>query len=473
MTESSGGSRKGSETAQLHDNTVSPRDDRRDRGRILHEAVPHELLAKFTLEKDRPDPVQMIEDANVGRRSELIPIRYGRMLVSPFTFYRGTAGIFAYDVANSFVTKVKAQTCGDAHLLNFGAFATPERNIVFDINDFDETLPAPWEWDVKRLATSFVLAGRDNDVKPKHAQAAAEAVARSYRLKMAEYSKMSILDIWYDRFDWSNVAEKTSDPKLQKRIKDRTEKAIKRTIQSYYFPKMAEEHEGDYRIKDTPPAIYHLKGAEADYFREQTLKAFEAYKSTLQDDRRRLFDRYKMVDVAIKVVGIGSVGTTCAVALMLAPDTEPLMLQFKEARASVLEAYAGRSEFENHGQRVVAGQRIIQSASDIFLGWTKFDDGKHFYIRQLRDTKVKLEPDFWDGPRLAEIAEVMGAVLARAHARSGDAAVLSGYLGEETSFEEAIGVFAQAYADQAEKDYEVFSEAVRKGRIEAAEDCGY
>ena len=180
-----------------------------------------------------------------------------------------------------------------------------------------------------------------------------------------------------------------------------------------------------------------------------------------------------MVDVAIKVVGIGSVGTTCAVALMLAPDTEPLLLQFKEARSSVLEAYAGRSEFENHGQRVVAGQRIIQSASDIFLGWTKFDDGKHFYIRQLRDTKVKLEPDFWDGPRLSEIAEVMGAVLARAHARSGDAAVISGYLGEETTFDEAIGLFAQAYADQAEKDYEVFSDAVRKGRIEAAEDCGY
>lgn len=472
-TNSSQSEKKQIDTARLHDNTVSPRDDRRDRGKILHEAVPHELLARFKPESNRPDPIELIEQSNVGRRPKLIPIRYGRMLVSPFTFYRGTAALFASDIGESFVTKVKVQTCGDAHLLNFGAFATPERNIVFDLNDFDETLPAPWEWDVKRLAASFVLAGRNNDVKPKHCQQAAEAVARGYRLKMLEYSKMSILDIWYDRFDWSAVAQNTSDPRLQKRIKDKTEKAIKRTIQSYYFPKMTEVHDGDYRIKDTPPAVYHLKGSEADTFREQTLKAFELYKQSLQDDRQRLFDRYKMVDVAIKVVGIGSVGTTCAVALMLAPDAEPLMLQLKEARASVLEAYAGHSEFKNHGQRVVAGQRIIQSASDIFLGWTEFDDGKHYYVRQLRDTKVKLEPDLWDGPRLVESAEVMGAVLARSHARSGDAAVLSGYLGEETTFEEAIGLFSVAYADQAEKDYELFLDAVRKGRMSAAEDCGY
>jgi len=469
----SGKSSKQIDTARLHDNTVSPRDDRRDRGRILHEAVPHELLAQFKPAKDRPDPVAMIQQSNQGRRPELIPIRYGRMLVSPFTFYRGTAALFASDVANSFVTKVKVQTCGDAHLLNFGAFATPERNIVFDLNDFDETLPAPWEWDVKRLAASFVLAGRNNGVKPRHAEEAAEAVARGYRLKMMEYSKMSILDIWYDRFDWSAVTQNTSDPHLQKRIRDRTEKAIKRTIQSYYFPKMAEERDGSYHIKDTPPAVYHLKGPEADTFREHTLKAFELYKQSLQDDRQRLFDRYKMADVAIKVVGIGSVGTTCAVALMLAPDAEPLMLQLKEARPSVLEAYAGHSEFKNHGQRVVAGQRIIQSCSDIFLGWTEFEDGKHYYIRQLRDTKVKLEPDLWDGPRLVESAAVMGAVLARAHARSGDAAVLSGYMGEETTFDEAIGKFSVLYADQAEKDYEIFSDAVRTGRIEAAEDCGY
>ncbi len=471
-TESGKGSKQ-IDTARLHDNTVSPRDDRRDRGKILHEAVPHELLAQFKPAKDRPDPVGLIQESNVGRRPELIPIRYGRMLVSPFTFYRGTAALFARDVGESFVTKVRVQTCGDAHLLNFGAFATPERNIVFDLNDFDETIPGPWEWDVKRLAASFVLAGRNNGVKPRHAEQAAEAVARGYRLKMLEYSKMSILDIWYDRFDWSAVTQNTSDPHLQKRIRDKTEKAIKRTIKSYYFPKMVEERDGGYHIKDSPPAVYHLKGAEADTFREQTLKAFELYKQSLQDDRQRLFDRYKLADVAIKVVGIGSVGTTCAVALMLAPDAEPLMLQLKEARHSVLEPYAGHSEFENHGQRVVAGQRIIQSASDIFLGWTKFDDGKHYYIRQLRDTKVKLEPDLWDGPRLVESAEVMGAVLARAHARSGDAAVLSGYMGEETTFDEAIGRFSVLYADQAEKDYEIFSDAVRTGRIDAAEDCGY
>ncbi len=473
MEPESGKSSKQIDTARLHDNTVSPRDDRRDRGKILHEAVPHELLGQFKAAKDRPDIISLIQESNVGRRTELIPIRYGRMLVSPFTFYRGTAALFAKDVGESFVTKVRVQTCGDAHLLNFGAFATPERNIVFDLNDFDETIPGPWEWDVKRLAASFVLAGRNNGVKPRHAEQAAEAVARGYRLKMIEYSRMSILDIWYDRFDWSAVTQNTSDPHLQKRIRDKTDKAIKRTIQSYYFPKMVEERDGGYHIKDSPPAVYHLKGAEADNFREQTLKAFELYKQSLQDDRQRLFDRYKMADVAIKVVGIGSVGTTCAVALMLAPDAEPLMLQLKEARHSVLEAYAGHSEFQNHGQRVVAGQRIIQSASDIFLGWTKFDDGKHYYIRQLRDTKVKLEPDLWDGPRLVESAEVMGAVLARAHARSGDAAVLSGYMGEETTFDEAIGRFSVLYADQAEQDYEVFSDAVRTGRMDAAENCGY
>ena len=456
-----------STTASLHDNTVSPRDDRRDRGKILHEAIPHASHSKWVKPEGRPSPVDIIEKTHEGRIAELAPLRWGRMLISPFTFYRGTAAIMAYDLATTPATGVRVQACGDCHMLNFGAFATPERNIIFDLNDFDETLPAPWEWDLKRLAVSFVLGVRDNGLKDKYAQGAAEAVAKAYRKKMAEYSKKSILDIWYDRIDWEAVIQKTSDPELQKKIKAKTEKSMKRTIQGHYFPKMSELHDGRYIFKDNPPALYHLKGEESEKFREDTLAAFQQYRSSLQDDKQRLFDRYKLSDVAIKVVGVGSVGTCCAVALMLAPDTEPLILQLKEAKASVLEPYAGKSEFENHGQRVVAGQRIIQSASDIFLGWTKFSDGRHFYLRQLRDGKIKLEPELWDGPRMQEIAEVMGIVLARAHARSGDAAVISGYLSDESTFDEAIGSFAMAYADQNEQDHAALVAAVKAGEIEA------
>ncbi|MBU6452268.1 MAG: DUF2252 family protein [Cyanobacteria bacterium REEB67] len=451
---------------------MSPRDDRRARGQIMHEAIPHRSHAVWKPADNRPDPVDLLLKSGEGRMQELLPLRYGRMLVSPFTFYRGTAGLMAFDLANTPNSTVRVQTCGDAHLMNFGAFATPERNIVFDLNDFDETLPAPWEWDLKRLAVSFVLAARDNDLKDKHARNAALAIAKSYRKKTLEYSRKSILDIWYDRIDWSVVQESTSDKELKKHRRERTEKALKRTIASYYFPKMTEAVDGKHTIKDNPPTIYHMAGAEGDKFRDHAARALPMYRETLQEDRRRLFDRYKLEDIAIKVVGIGSVGTVCAVALMLAPDDEPMFLQFKQATNSVLEAYAGRSEFENHGQRVVAGQRIIQSASDIFLGWTQFEDGKHFYIRQLRDGKVKLEPELWDGDRMAEAAELMGAALARAHARSGDSTVISGYMGEESTFDEAIADFAMAYADQALDDYERFAAAAKLGKFKVADDLG-
>jgi uncharacterized protein (DUF2252 family) len=463
------------DTAELHDNTMSPKEGkqgRRERGQFFRTVTPHAAHAGWKPTADRPDPIEVILKASEDRMPELSPLRYGRMLISPFTFYRGTAGVMAFDLARTPNSEVNVQTCGDAHVMNFGAFATPERNIVFDLNDFDETLPAPWEWDVKRLAVSFVLAARDNDLKEKHARAAAVAVARAYRKKTYEYSRMSILDIWYDRIDWSVVQETTSDKELKKRRKEQTEKALKRTIASYYFPKMTESGDGGHLLKDNPPTIYHMAGPEGAKFYDQAKKSFVMYRESLQEDRRRLFDRYELKDIAIKVVGIGSVGTVCAVALMLAADDEPMFLQFKQATTSVLEAYAGKSEFENHGQRVVAGQRIIQSASDIFLGWTKFDDGKHFYVRQLRDGKVKLEPSFWDGPRMEEAAELMGGALARAHARSGDSTVLSGYLGEEDTFDEAIGDFSIAYADQAEHDYERFKAAATLGKFKVAEDLG-
>ena len=425
------------------------------------------MHATWTAPADRRDPIAILEESNIGRIDSLSPLRYGRMLQSPFTFYRGAAAIMAADLANTPKMDVKVQACGDCHLQNFGAFATPERNVIFDINDFDETLPAPWEWDVKRLAASFVLAIRHNNVKQKYEAEAAAAVARAYRERMSEFARMSILDIWYANVNWQNFVESTSDLELQKKHNKAYTKAMRRTIQDYYFPKMTEQMNGNFVFKDNPPTIYHLPVEDEEVFRDQVLRALEKYKKTMQEDRGRLLSRYKLADFAIKVVGIGSVGTMCAIILMMAPDNEPLVLQLKEARESVLEPYAGKSEFDNHGQRVVAGQRIVQSASDIFLGWTEFDDGKQFYLRQLRDTKIKSDTETWEGSHFVEIAHTMGSVLARAHARSGDAAVIRGYLGSHTGFDEAIAQFSIAYSDQTEKDHALLVKAVDEGRIKA------
>lgn len=450
--------------ALLHDNTVSPRDDRRYRGKALRAALGHERHAGWKAKDTRLNPVDILEQSNAGRVAELIPIRYGRMLASPFTFYRGSAALMAADLAKTPNIGVKVQACGDCHLLNFGAFATPERNIVFDINDFDETLPAPWEWDLKRLAVSFVLTARDNGLKPKYESQAAEAVVRAYRTHMEEFSHMSVIDIWYTRIDFQNVIERTSDPELARKQQNKLAKAVKRTGE-YYMPKLTEQKDGQRVIKDNAPLIYHMDIKNREAFDAEMQNAIKRYRESLQEDKRRLFDRYKLADIAMKVVGIGSVGTVCAVALFLAPDDDPLFLQVKEARPSVLEPYAGKSQFENCGQRVVEGQRIIQAASDIFLGWTEFANGKHFYVRQLRDAKIKLDPSAWEGPQLVESAEVMGSVLAKAHARSGDAAVISGYVGEDDSFDKAVADFAVAYANQVEQDHAELVAAVGAGRI--------
>ena len=455
------------EEAILHDSTLSPRDNRRARGEALRQAHPAENHAGWKAPANRKDPIEVLEESNEGRLTELIPMRYGRMMHSPFTFFRGAAALMAMDLASIKTPRIMVQACGDCHLLNFGAFATPERNIVFDINDFDETLPAPFEWDLKRLAVSFVLAARENELKPKFASAAAEAVVRAYREKVEELSHKSIMDIWYERLDWQSVIERTTDEVLQRKRMNRLKKELKRTIADYYFPKFAETSGGVIRFKDSPPTMYHLSGHEGKQLIKKTEAALELYKDSLQGAERRLVSRYKFQDVAIKVVGIGSVGTLCAVALMLAPDNEPLILQIKEARPSVLQNYVGKSTFENNGQRVVEGQRIIQSASDVFLGWTQFEDGKHFYIRQLRDTKVKPDPELWDGPQMVEIAEVMGRVLARAHARSGDATYISSYLGNDTSFDKAMLDFALNYADQTERDHQLLVAAINSKRIDA------
>ncbi len=450
--------------AELHDHTLTPRDDRRIRGKLLRENVSHESHAVWKAPADRPSALQMLEQSNEGRLEDLIPIRYGRMMPSPFTFYRGAAAIMAYDLSHTPNTGVRVQACGDCHLLNFGAFATPERNVVFDINDFDETLPAPWEWDLKRLAVSYVLACRDNGLKAKYAEEATMALARSYRDKMVEYSRLSILDIWYAHLDFKDVIEKTSDEELRKHHRETLKKAEKRTVDNWYFPKLTQQFDGRFLIKDNPPTVFHSKEQSQKAHIEKVKEAFGRYKETLQEDKQRLFDRYQFADMAVKVVGVGSVGTRCSVALFLAPDNEPLLLQVKEARASVLEPYAGKSQYDNHGRRVVAGQRIAQSASDIFLGWAEFE-GKHFYVRHLRDMKVKPEPELWDGPRMVEAAALMGNVLARAHARTGDASVIRGYLGTKDTFDKAISQFANAYADQNEKDYEEFLAAIKAGKI--------
>jgi len=458
------------QSALLHDATITPRDNRKDRGKTLRASITRASHAGWIVPSTRQDPLTLLEQSNEGRIAELTPLRWGRMIVSPFTFFRGAAALMAADLAHTPSTKVHVQACGDCHLLNFGAFATPERNLSFDINDFDETLPAPWEWDLKRLTVSFVLAARENGLKPKFASAASLAVLRAYREKMAEYARMSILDIWYDRIDWQHVVAATTSPDLKARREQNMTKA-KRRNGEYYFPKLVETKGGNYTIKDSPPTIYHVEDKKGKSFKEAVEQALENYKLTLQEDKRRLFSRYRFVDCAIKVVGIGSVGTTCMVLLMLAPDDEPLFLQMKEARVSVLEAYAGKSTFDNRGQRVVEGQRIIQSASDIFLGWTEFgDDDKHFYIRQLRDTKIKLEPEIWDGKMMTEMAQVMGAVLARAHARSGDSAVISGYLGTNDEFDQAVTDFALAYADQVERDHALLVQAAKSGRIKVFEE---
>lgn len=447
--------------AMLHPRTGSFRADRRLRGEFMRMHIPLAAHAKLNISRTVSDPIMFLDQFNANRVKELIPIRWGKMLQSPFAFLRGSAALMAMDLSRSPVIDQNVQTCGDCHLNNFGAFATPERNIVFDLNDFDETLPAPWEWDLKRLATSFAVLAREINAA-EHAREAAYALTNSYRKMTEKYSHMTILDVWYDRIEWKHIIANTKNPELAQKREERLQQAIQRTIRDYYFPKLTEQVDGCFLIKEKPPLIYHPKDHS---FIDDFKKAIPMYRASLQEDKQRLFDRYKLEDVAMKVVGIGSVGTLCGVALFMAADNDPLLLQIKEANDSVLEPYAGKSEYANHGQRVVAGQRIAQTASDIFLGWTMFENGRHFYVRQLRDTKVKTDAELWSGADMVAAAELMGAVLARAHARSGDAAVIAGYLGQTDEFDHAIAEFALTYTDQVEADYKVLQTKAANGSI--------
>ena len=401
---------------------------------------------------------------------QLIPIRFGRMMQSPFTFYRGSAAVMAADLAATAQSGLRVQACGDAHLLNFGGFATPERNVVFDINDLDETLPAPWEWDVKRLTASVVIAGRYLRFSETDAARAAEVTVQSYREHMADYSSKRALEVWYQTIGIDDVLELV-DERRREIMKKRIETAEEKSSPEFVFPKLVEHRGAEPRFKDDPPLIFHPSAEMAPGVTSGFKEPLAGYRASLPDHVRVLFDRYHLCDIAIKVVGIGSVGTMCAVGLWIAAEDDPLFLQVKEAKASVLEPYAGKSVYDDHGQRVVCGQRLMQSAADIFLGWTTGVNGRDVYVRQLRDVKISAIIEDWDEEMLREYGKLCGWALAKAHARSGDAAQIAGYMGSSATFDDAITEFAVEYADQTERDYRAFIKAVREGRLQVIADA--
>ncbi len=437
-------------------------------GKALRDKCPRISHAEWKPPHDRPDPVRLIEQSDQGRIPELVPLRHGRMLQSPFTFYRGAALNMAVDLASMPTTNIRVQCCGDAHLVNFRGFATPERRVQFDIHDLDETLPAPWEWDLKRLAASFVIACRDNGLGDAVGADAAGACARSYREHMVEYGKMRVLDVWYDSLDVEDLLTSVQDEESRRRAKKRLQKERERSALEHDFPELAHEVGGKHMIKENRPTIYHSHGVARDEkkFSAVVEDAFAQYRKSLRPSVRVLLDRFEFKDVAIKVVGVGSVGTACWVVLLMGDDKDPLFLQVKEARASVLEAYAGKSVFANHGERCVNGHRLMQSASDVFLGWCTGKGGRHFYIRQLRDVKLKPKVEVFNAGAMIQFGEFCGWTLARAHARSGEPAMIGGYLGNSDTFDKAIATFSIAYADQNERDYEFLKKAAKKGKLE-------
>ncbi|HTP08252.1 MAG TPA: DUF2252 domain-containing protein [Anaerolineae bacterium] len=447
----------------------SPVADRMAQGKALRDRCSRKSHAAWKPPAKRADPIELLIENSRGRLEDLVPIRYGRMMANPFAFYRGAAAIMASDLSHTPATGLMVQACGDCHLVNFGGFATAERKIIFDINDFDETSIAPWEWDVKRLTTSFVVAGRSNGFSAADCQETARQVAESYRMKLAEYSQKPVLEVWYDSFDFDQIIHNLPDKQMRKFYLKKLDAAAEQRAHEKEFAKLAFASGETPRIIDQPPLIYHITGVDEAQQRAQWEASLADYLKSLPSERRVLLDRYKLTDAAIKVVGVGSVGTFCGIALLMSGKGDPLFLQFKQARQSVLEPYAGASPFTHAGQRVVVGQRLMQAASDMFLGWYTGQgrEARQFYVRQLADAKIKPVIEIMKPQNLLNYAQLCGWALARAHARSGDAAVLSGYLGTSTAFEDAIVTFSEAYADQNERDHAALVAAVRAGKVEA------
>ena len=478
-------------------------DERRAHGEEARKRTPPSAHSGWKPAADRPDPVALLEEQDVARVPYLVPVRHGRMMVSPFTFYRGAAAIMAADLAATPVAGLEAQLCGDAHLSNFGAFASPERRLLFDLNDFDETLPGPFEYDVKRMAASFTIAGRYNGFSQADARAATLASVTSYRQAMAGFAQMSTMDIWYAHLDEDQVARtariatadlakgaKKGTKAARRRAKKRTKEAKKAQKKArkvaekahtrdslQALSKLGELVNGRYRIVSQPPIVIPardlatMSGISPDDLDQVVRQQFQAYRATLREDQRRLLDRFQIVNMAHKVVGVGSVGCQAFIVLLQGRDAhDPLFLQVKEAIASVLEGHLPKSRYRQHGQRVVVGQRMMQAASDIYLGWTKDpEDNRHYYWRQLRDMKGSADVEAMTPLALTFYAWTCGWTLARAHARSGDPIAIAACLGESDAFDKSVTDFSQRYADQNERDYQQFVKAIRSGRMEALE----
>lgn len=438
---------------------------RQERGRAIRAKTPRSSHSFWTEAPDRPDPVALLEQQETTRLPDLIPIRHARMRVSPFAFFRGSAIIMAEDLSRTPRTGIQTQLCGDAHLSNFGLYASPERTLLFDVNDFDETLSGPWEWDVKRLAASIYIAGRDNGFSEAECRIASLFAMRSYRLHMAEFARMRNLEVWYSRVAADDLFAMIQDKQTRKRAQKQVGKIRQRdSLQA--FSKLTEVVDGRRIIANDPPLVMRITAED----QEETLhQLYNEYLSTIRGPQSYLLNGYQIVDFALKVVGVGSVGTRCYILLLAGHDADdPLFLQVKEAGESVLEAKLPKSGFAQHGQRVVVGQELMQAASDIALGWVRGPAGYDFYVRQLRDMKGSAEIGNMGPRQLSLWAEACGWALARAHARSGDAVALAAYLGSSDAFDRAVVTFAEAYANQNERDYAAFLAAIKSGRIVAA-----
>ena len=451
-------------------------DEWRARGRERRRLASRSSHAQWAAPQDRPDPVAILEEQAKTRVPDLIPIRYGRMIASPFAYFRGAAAPMAWDLAHTPATDIRVQACGDAHLLNFGMYAAPDRRLVFDVNDFDETLPAPFEWDVKRLAASLAVAARENGFSDGDARTAARLTVRSYRTEMMNYAAMRFLKVWYSRIDIDEVSRlfDALQPKTAVRRRHRDIAKAQRRTSLSAFLKMCDQVDGQYRIRPAHPVIVRFPIERYPDVLEELRTAVAQYRQTLPLDRQEVLSRFYFGDFARKVVGVGSVGTEAFVMLLLGDRAdEPLFLQLKEAQESVLAPFAGQSEYEHQGQRVVMGQLLTQAAADPFLGWTSgiASHGaglKHYYVRQLRDMKGSMSVPLMDPLQLDYYGRLCGWALARAHARTGRASMISGYMGAAEVFDNAIADFAVAYADQNERDYRQLLEAVSAGRVLAS-----